>query len=148
MKLNLEVVSPEKVAYSDEVKQVTVPSSTGQLTILPKHTPLFTKLVEGELKVIPEDKGEPIYMAIGGGFLEVYMDSVTILVTRAVHQDELDEKEIIEAKERAEKVLKEKPSPEEYQAARTLLRSRLVDLRILRRRRHRRPSTPQTPRIE
>lgn len=142
--LHLEVVSPERVAYSEEVKQLTVPSATGQLTILPNHTSLFAQLVEGELKVIPRERNEPIYMAIGGGFLEVYQNRVTILVTRAVHQDELDEKEILEAKARAEQVLKEKPSPEEYQAARALLRSHLVNLKILHRRRlHRRPSSPQ-----
>lgn len=140
----LEVVSPERVAYSEEVRQVTVLSRTGQLTILPNHTSLFAQLVEGELKVTPQDKSEPIYMAIGGGFLEVHQNRVTILVTRAVRQDELDEKEILEAKARAEQVLKEKPSPEEYQAARTLLRSHLVDLKILHRRtrRHRLPTPP------
>lgn len=142
--MQLEVVAPEGVAYSEKVRQVTVPSATGQLTILSQHASLFAKLVEGELKVLPKDENEPIYMAIGGGFLEVHRNRVTILVTRAVHQEELDEKEILEAKERAERVLKEKPSPEEYQVAKSLLRSRLVDLKILRRRRRRRrPSTPQ-----
>ena len=138
--LKLEVISPERIAYTQEVIQITVPSAMGQLTILPNHAPLFSMLVEGELKIIPQSERTPIYMAIGGGFLEVHNNKAVVLVTRAVHQDELDEAEILQAKKRAEEILKSKPSPEEYQAARALLRSKLVDLKIINRLRRRRKS--------
>lgn len=103
--MKLDVISPEKVAYSDKIKQITVPGADGLLTILPKHAPLLVKLIEGELKVASLD-GKPFYMAIGGGFLEVKRDNISILVTRAVRQEELDEKEILKAKKQAEKALK------------------------------------------
>jgi F-type H+-transporting ATPase subunit epsilon len=137
--LNLDVISPEKVAYSDKIKQITVPGADGLLTILPKHTPLFVKLIEGELKIIPVN-GKPFYMVIGGGFLEVKRDNVSILVTRAVHQEELDEKEILKAKKQAEEALKEAVSEEERLAATTLLRSHLMDLKVSRRRKPTHPA--------
>lgn len=138
--IQLSVISPQRVAYSAEIVQVTVPGADGQLTILPQHTPLFAQLVEGELKVIPKED-EPLYMAIGGGFIEVLNDKVNILVTRAVHETELNEEEIRKAKEQAEQVLKQAPSIEERRAATALLHSRLTDLKVLRRRR-RKQTTP------
>lgn len=131
-KLQLDVVSPEKIAFSAQVRQVTVPGADGQLTILPNHTSLFAKLTEGELIIVDEKKQ---HLIIGGGFLEVHQNKVVILVTRAVHQDELDEKEILKAKEQAEKAVSEALSEGERIAATALLHSHLLDLKVLRRRR-------------
>lgn len=137
--MNLTVVSPTKTAYTGRIEKVTVPGADGQLTILPRHASLFAKLAEGELKVTKSEDGV-FYMAIGGGFIEVNKNEVTVLVTRAVHEKELNEKEIIAAKKRAEEALKKELSPEEYRETRALLRSRILDLKVLRRRK-----TNQTP---
>lgn len=131
--MQLNIVSPTKLAYSGTIRKVSVPGANGQLTILPNHTRLFAQLIEGELKVTPE-KEEVFYMSIGGGFIEVNRNKVTILVSRVVHEDELNEKEILAAKKRAQDILKQKISPEEYRHAHALLRSCLVDLKVLRRR--------------
>ena len=133
MQLHLEIITPERIAYTDTVDMVTVPSVMGTMGVLPKHIPLFAQLQEGELKI--KKGSEDYFLSIGGGFIEVTKEKVIVLVTRAVNAKELNEKEILEAKQRAEEALKEKPTGEVFIAAQTLLRQTLVDLKILRRRR-------------
>ena len=135
MTLNLEIVTPERIAYTNEIDMVSVPSVLGTMGILPKHTPLFAALTEGEVKI--KKGSEEIYLAIGGGFVEITKSKVMILVTRAVHFRELNEAEILKAKQQALEALKTKPTGKELSVAQSLLRQSLVDLKILRRRKMR-----------
>lgn len=129
----LQIITPDRVAYEEEVNALSVPSVTGQLGILPKHVGLLTPLTDGEIKI---KKGpEEIFLAIGEGFLEVGADKTTILVTRAAQAEELDERRVLEARSAAERALSEKPAPEEVARYQAILRSTLVDLKVLRRRR-------------
>lgn len=132
MEILLEIVTPEAVAYSDRVNMVTVPSVSGTMGILPRHTSLFAQLVEGEVKI--KKATDEIFLSIGGGFVEVTGNKVIVLVTRAVHASELNENEIINAKNQAKEALKSKPKGKEYLAASTLLRQSLVDMRLLHKR--------------
>lgn len=128
----LQIITPDRIAYEEEVNALSVPSVTGQLGILPRHIGLLTTLTDGEIKI---KKGtEEIFLAIGEGFLEVGADKTTILVTRAERALELDEKRILEARREAERSLAEKPSEEEAARYQAILRSTLVDLKLLRRR--------------
>ena len=129
----LEIATPEQLAYSEEIEQVTVPSEDGQLTILPHHIALFATLVEGE--VIIRQKGEDTYLAIGGGFIEVTPTKTIVLVTRAKGADELNEAAILAAKKEAEETIAKGVPGEAMAAAQSLLRSTLVDLKVARRRR-------------
>ena len=133
MQLHLEIITPERIAYTDTVDMVTVPGVMGTMGVLPKHIPLFAQLTHGELKIKKGD--DNYYLSIGGGFIEVTKEKVIVLVTRAVNAKELNEKEILEAKQRAEEALKEKPTGEAFITAQMLLRQTLVDLKILRLRR-------------
>lgn len=135
----LEIITPERIAYQEHVDMVVVPSADGVLGILPHHVPLFAPLIEGEVKI--QQGKEDLFLSIGGGFVEVTKDKVYILVTKALHADELKEHEIRLAKEKAEKILKEKPAGEDLLVAERLLRSTLIDLKVLERRRHR-PARP------
>lgn len=129
----LDIITPEHLAFSKDVDMVVAPSTSGTIGILPNHTPLFAQLTEGEVKI---KKGkEEYFLSIGGGFIEVAVKKTTILVTRAVHAEKLNEKEILEAKKSAEEALKQKPTGATLETARTLLRSSLVDLKVLRHRR-------------
>lgn len=140
-KINLEIVTPDKIAYCESaVEAINVPGTEGYLGILPDHTPLFTRLTEGEVKITV--KGEEIYLAIGGGFLEVNHNKVTILVTRAVHAKELNEKEILAAQKRAFEMLKTKPSGDTLLEAQSLYRRSLLDLKILHKRKKRSSDIP------
>lgn len=130
--LYLEIITPDRIAYTDDVDMVVVPSTMGTIGILPRHIPLFAQLTEGELKI--RKGNEEFFLAIGGGFLEVTKAKVSILVTRAIHARELNEQEILKAKKEAEEALTRKPSGKELIAVQTLYRQSLIDLRLLRRR--------------
>lgn len=128
----LEIITPDRIAYTDEVEMVVAPSVLGTIGILPRHIPLFAQLNEGELKI---KKGtDEIYLVIGGGYIEVTKSKVSILVTRAIHARELNEQEILKAKREAEEALKRKPTGQELTSAQALFRQSLIDLRLLRRR--------------
>lgn len=132
-KLHLEIITPDRIAYTEEVDMVIVPGVMGTLGILPKHIPLFAQLTEGELKI--KRGNEDYFLSIGGGFVEVTKTKVSILVTRAVNSGELNEAEIIKAKTEAIDALKRKPEGQDLSMARAMLRQSLVDMKILRRRR-------------
>lgn len=139
--LDLTIITPFGVAFSDQaITSVNVPSTEGYLGILPHHTSLFAQLTEGELKITKG--GEDIYLAIGGGFMEILNNKVTILVTRAIHADKLNEREILEAQQRAEQLLKEKPTGEVLAEAQSLYRRSLVDLKVIRRKMRGKSSPP------
>ncbi|OGG08395.1 ATP synthase F1 subunit epsilon [Candidatus Gottesmanbacteria bacterium RIFCSPHIGHO2_02_FULL_40_24] len=131
--INLEIITPERVVFKDEVKYISAPSETGQIGILPDHVPLFTILEEGEIKI--ERNGEEIFIAIGGGFLEVARNYASILVTSAYHAEEINEAEVLEAKKRAESALSEKPAGEALTAAQLQFRRSQIALKVLRRKR-------------
>lgn len=129
---HLEIVSPENIVFSGEVDHISVPTLTGTLTILPHHISLFTVLEEGELKVSVHGKEQ--YFSTGGGFMEVRHDKTTILVERAMQADEIDEKKVIEAQEKAKEILKQKPEGEQLITAQAAFRRSLIDLKIARKR--------------
>lgn len=124
----LEIITPQRIAFSDQVVMVTAPSSSGVVGILPHHEPLFTRLVEGELK-IAKDK-EEFFLVIGGGFMEVTPEKTVILVTDAVHAHELNEKEVLEAQKRAEDALKAKPTGTQLIEAQNLFRRSTIALKV------------------
>lgn len=130
----LEIITPEKIAFTDQVEMVTAPSASGVIGILPHHVPLFTRLVEGEVKIT--QKGDETYLAIGGGFLEVTPNKVVILVTAAVHAQEINEQEMLAAKKRAEEALRNKTIGAEYLQAAALFRQAEIALKVLKKRKY------------
>jgi F-type H+-transporting ATPase subunit epsilon len=140
----LDIITPNRVAYSQAVESLTVPTMGGVIGVLPRHEHLVTVLTEGEVKIAAS--GKEYFLAIGGGFMEVTGGKTTILVTRAVHASELNEEEIRRAKEEAERALSQlsgsKASAEELSAAQAMLRRSLLELKVARRRvGHRFPSS-------
>jgi F-type H+-transporting ATPase subunit epsilon len=134
--IRLEIVTPERVIYSDEVDAVVVPGVEGQLGILPHHAPLMTMLQPGELKV--RKGGEEIYVAIFGGFLEVRPDRVIVLADAAERAEEIDTARVEEAKRQAEQQMANRVLSEVEKArAEAALRRSLVQLKVAERRRKR-----------
>jgi F-type H+-transporting ATPase subunit epsilon len=131
----LDIISPTRQAYSDTVNAVYVPTKNGTIGILPHHIPLFTTLSEGEIKI--EIGNKQSYLAIGGGFMEVTEHGVTILVSRAVHADEINEAEIKKATDSAKEVLKNKGKGTERADAQAILRRSVLELKVLKRAKHR-----------
>ena len=133
--IHLDIVTPERAAYSEDIHFVSVPTINGTLGILPKHTNLISMLVEGEIKI--EASGKELYLAIGGGFMEVTKDHILILVSRAYHADELNEAEIKKAHLSAKEALSQKGKTADYGAAQAILRRSSLELKVLRHRKRR-----------
>lgn len=104
--IKLDIVTAERVVYSDEVDAVIAPGAEGQLGILPHHAPLMTLLQGGEL--IARKGGQEEIMAISGGFLEVRPDRVIVLADQAERAEEIDIARAEAAKQRAEERLRER----------------------------------------
>ena len=107
--IKLDIVTAERVVFSEEVEMVIAPGSEGQLGILPHHTPLMTTLQVGELWV--RKGGEEFSLVISGGFLEVRPDRVIVLADAAERDEEIDLARAEEAKHRAQEQLIQ-PAPE------------------------------------
>jgi F-type H+-transporting ATPase subunit epsilon len=125
---HLEIISPEGVTYDDDVQEVILPTTTGEIAILPEHAPLFTKLSEGEATVI-KDKKE-IHIALFGGFLEVTRQKVSILSDYAVRADSIERGKVEAAKKRAEEILDGKIANEDFAVAEKELQKALFSLKI------------------
>ncbi|MDC3335372.1 ATP synthase F1 subunit epsilon [Opitutales bacterium] len=105
MSLVLEIVTPDSIAFSKEVKSVVVPTLNGKIDILSKHIPIIDRVIPGDLKI--EHDGEINYLAIGSGFVEVYGNKVSIITDQAIDVSEEDEAAIDEAIQKAKKSLEE-----------------------------------------
>ena len=103
MPLQLEIVTPERLAYSDEVDAVTLPGIEGELGVLPHHAPLVSTLGLGELRI--RKGGAEESFAIAGGFLQVLPDRVVVLAETADMASEIDLEKAQEARREAEKAL-------------------------------------------
>ncbi len=120
--MRLDIVTAEKLVYSDEVSSVVAPGAEGQLGILPNHAPLLTSLKPGELKVLKE--GEETNIAVSGGFLEVLKNVVTILADTAERAEDIDVERAEAALKRAqEKVNSSESDLDLERAIRALKRS-------------------------
>ena len=135
--MKLEIVSPEKQLYSDEVDQITVDTADGRIAILPHHVNLFTKIKPGELKLTIGDKEQTL--AVTGGFLEVSNNVVSILADYAINAEDINVEKAIEAQKRAEELLKKKEgqlSDVEYADLQAALGRALLELKVANQRRH------------
>jgi len=137
----LEIVTAERVVFSEDVDAVIAPGIEGQLGILPHHAPLMTTLMPGELLV--KKGGEEFSLAITGGFVEVRPDRVIILADAAERVEEIDVARAEEAKRRAEERLKAPTSDVDLLRAEAALRRSLMRLDVAARRRRR--GSPQPP---
>lgn len=102
----LDILSPEGTVFSGEVSQMTLPTESGIITILPEHSDLITKLSGGQVEI--ESEGEKKFISIMGGFLEISGNVASIMADFAVKSEELDEQKIIQAQKYAEEQLKKK----------------------------------------
>ena len=103
--MKFKIVTPEKVIYENEIFQVSIPTTSGEITILPNHIPLVSVLKGGELKI--KDKDGQHNMAVSGGFLEVRGNNeIVILADHAERVADIDIQKAEEARQRAEEQMK------------------------------------------
>ena len=135
----LEIVTAERMVFSDDVTALLAWGVEGQLGILPHHAPLMTMLQPGDL-MIRKDREEE-YLAVTGGFLEVRPDKVIILADACERADEIDVARAEEAKKRAQETIKAAPLTVDAASAEAALRRSLARLKVAERRR-RKPIGP------
>ena len=132
----LEIVTAERLVYSDEVDIVVAPGIEGELGILSHHAPLLTILQPGELR-IQKTGEEDVYMAVTGGFLEVTGNRVIVLADAAERSEEIDEARAQEALRRAEERLERREEGQDLQRALASIRRSRLRLDVKRRRQRR-----------
>ena len=132
----LEIITPQRRVFAEDVASVVVPTSNGQIGVLANHEPLFSALVEGEIKITSQSK--EYFLAIGSGFMEVTKTGVNILVTSAFHAHELNEAAIKKAQAVAKEALAKHVTGAEFSTAQSLLRRSVLELKVLHRH-HERP---------
>ncbi len=125
---SLSIVTPEREVFNEEIDAVSVPEVGGRIMVLPRHTKLFAALSEGSIKIIQGAKEH--LLAIGGGFIDVNGNGVTILVSRAVHAHELNEVEIEKAKRTAQELLVKATKGIERAEALSMLRRSIIELKL------------------
>lgn len=105
MALLLEIATPDEKVYSESVDSVVLPTTQGELGILPGHIPLMTVIDPGELTVTRNGATE--YLAIDKGFIQVHGDKVSVLTEQAINVEAIDTASLDAARARAEKELAE-----------------------------------------
>jgi F-type H+-transporting ATPase subunit epsilon len=131
--IRLEIVTPERLAYEDDVDAVTLPGIEGELGVLPHHAPLITTLGLGELRI--RKGGAEEAFAIVGGFLQVRPDKVVVMAETADMASEIDLGRAQEARRDAEKAIAAGiHEPADLAAARASLQQALLRIRVSERR--------------
>ena len=115
--LHVDVVSAEESIFSGEARFVALPGENGELGILPRHTPLITRIKPGAVRIIRADNDEEEFVFVAGGILEVQPGVVTVLADTAIRGHDLDEAKAAEAKKRAEEAMKNAKSDIDLAAA-------------------------------
>lgn len=135
--LKLKIVTPERLVLEEMVEQVSIPTTLGEITVLPNHLSLITGLTSGD--VVALSKGEYVPMAVSGGFVEVKKNEngeteVAILADFAEHVFEISDEVIQRAKTRAEELKKQMENKDlvdfehfEAELERSLTRVKIAD---------------------
>lgn len=128
--LRLRVITPTRVVLDRvDVSVVTAPGTEGELGILPRHIPLFTKLKEGVVMYKTADRKN--YFGVANGFLEVSENTVTILADDAILPEEADAKRAEEVRKQAEETMKKRLEGTNFQEVEAQMRKALLELKLI-----------------
>ena len=126
--LKLEIVTPEKLVFSEDVELVSLTGADGDMGIYPEHMPLMTQLASGE--VIVRKGAQDISLAVGDGFVQVTRERVAILTDMAIKAEDIDEARAEEAVRKAEARLAQKLSDEEAATVQAALAHATAQLKV------------------
>ena len=133
--IHVDVVSAEEQIFSGEAKFVALPGENGELGILPRHTPLITRIKPGAVRIERADNGEEEFVFVAGGILEVQPGTVTVLADTAIRGADLDEAKANEALKKAEDArrnAKDKQEIATVESELSMLAAQLAAIRKLR----------------
>ena len=131
--LKLQIVTPQEIAFSEDVEMVTLPAILGQMGVYPTHVRVITRIEPGE--IIVQAAGKERFLAVGEGLVEVTPTSVSIVTDMAIPAENIDEAKAEEARARAAARLRETVSDEEVATVNASLVRSLAQLQVKRRRR-------------
>jgi F-type H+-transporting ATPase subunit epsilon len=132
MTMHVDIVSAEREIFSGTANMVFAPAEMGEVGIMPRHTPLLTRLKSGEVRVQrPEGQEDSFY--VSGGLLEVQPHVVTVLADTAQRASDIDEAAALEAKQRAEEALRDQEGKIDYARAQAELAEAIAQLRAIER---------------
>ncbi|WP_019916205.1 F0F1 ATP synthase subunit epsilon [Methyloversatilis discipulorum] len=128
MTVHVDVVSAEEKIFSGLAEFVALPGESGELGILPGHTPLITRIRPGEVRIKLPNQAADELIFVAGGLLEVQPGLVTVLADTAIRGTDLDEAKANEAKRLAEEALANRQAGVDYAAAQAELASAIAQL--------------------
>jgi len=131
MTMHVDIVSAEEEIFSGSAEMLFAPLVTGEVGILPRHSPLLARMKPGEVRV--RQGGEDQFFYVSGGLLEVQPHVVTVLSDTAVRAKDLDEAAALEAQRRAEEALKDRKADIDYARAQAELIEAMAQLRMIHR---------------
>lgn len=102
--IHLEIVTPSKVVFSDDVRSFSAPGEMGNFQILPRHAAFITNLVPGKVKFVTKENSEKVY-STSGGVVEVHNNMISMLAETIEAKEDIDVKRALAAKEKAEKLI-------------------------------------------
>ena len=102
--IHLEIVTPSKVVFSDDVRSFSAPGEMGSFQILPRHAAFITNLVPGKVKFVTKNSTEKVY-ATSGGVVEVHNNMISMLAETIEAKEDIDVKRALASKEKAEKLI-------------------------------------------
>lgn len=135
--MKVDIVSAEEQIFSGDAEFVVLPGVMGELGIYPRHTPLFTQIRPGAVRMKLPDQATEELVFVQGGYLEVQPHAITVLADTAIRAKDLDEKAALEAKKAAEEAMMHKTTKEEIAAAEASLATAMAQLEAIRKLRHR-----------
>jgi len=131
--IHVDVVSAEESIFSGEATLVSLPGEVGELGILPRHTPLITRIKPGAVRIQRADNNQEEFVFVAGGILEVQPNCVTVLADTAIRGKDLDEAKAAEAKRLAEEAVQNAKSDLDLAKAQSELTELVAQLAAIRR---------------
>ncbi|MDR2788321.1 MAG: F0F1 ATP synthase subunit epsilon [Candidatus Accumulibacter sp.] len=130
LRIQVDVVSAEEQIFSGEAEFAVFPGEAGALGVLPRHTPLLTRVCPGtvRLKIPGRDEFERFY--VSGGILEVQPTLITLLADTAIRAKDLDEAEAVKARQQAEEALRGRSTDACYASAEAELAHSITQIQI------------------
>jgi F-type H+-transporting ATPase subunit epsilon len=132
MTMHVDIVSAEREIFSGTANMVFAPAEMGEVGIMPRHTPLLTRLKPGEVRV-QQPEGREDFFYVSGGLLEVQPHVVTVLADTAQRATDIDEAAALAAKERAEEALQNREGEMDYARAAAELAEAIAQLKAIER---------------
>ena len=127
--IHVDVVYAEESIFSGEARFVALPGEKGELGILPRHTPLITRIRPGAVRIEKGDGSGEEFVFVAGGILGLQPGTVTVLADAAIRGKDLDEAKALEAEKNAEEAMKNAKSDTELAAARAAQLAAIQKLR-------------------